>query len=327
MQISSWQSRLQGAVRDPNALLERLELPAAGIPLASRSLDYFPVRVPLDYLGKIRKGDPGDPLLRQVLPFIEEDRDRSGYTRDPLDEQDKLAAPGVLHKYHGRVLLITTAACAIHCRYCFRRHFPYTENNAAKVNWTPALDYIRSDPGITEVILSGGDPLTLTDDKLYSLVAQLVEIRHLKRLRIHSRIPSVLPDRITASLLDILTSHKLDTVIVNHSNHPSEIDTGVEKAFKMIRTAGITMLNQSVLLKDINDDAEVLTRLYERMFSCGVMPYYLHMPDKVAGAAHYDVSLTAAHSIMDELRKKLPGYLVPRLVREIPGAAYKIPIF
>lgn len=326
MQISSWQTQLQGAVRDPSSLLERLELSAADIPLASRSLDTFPVRVPLEYIGKIRKGEPDDPLLRQVLPHIDEDLDWKGYTSDPLGELEKLAVPGVLHKYHGRVLLIATGACAIHCRYCFRRHFPYAENNAAKFEWSPAVDYIHNDPSITEVILSGGDPLTLADDKLYNLVARLGEIRSLTRLRIHSRIPTVLPARITANLLDILASCRLDVVIVSHCNHPNEIDSRVEMAFKMIRATGITLLNQSVLLKGINDNAGTLTRLFEQMFACGVLPYYLHMPDKVAGAGHYDVTLETARSIMEAIRKKLPGYLVPRLVREIPGAPYKIPI-
>ena len=300
-------------------MLERLGLAAGEIPLANRSLDTFPVRVPSHFLGKIRSGDPGDPLLRQVLPFGDEDLDRDGYSTDPLAEQERLAAPGVLHKYHGRVLLIATAACAIHCRYCFRRHFPYGENNSAKAGWTPALDYIGNDTSISEVILSGGDPLTLADGKLEGLIARLTEIRHLKRLRIHTRIPSALPDRITPSLLDILTAGRLDTVLVSHSNHPNEVDAGVETAFKLIRTAGIPMLNQAVLLKGINDDASVLARLFERLFTCGVLPYYLHMPDKVAGTGHYDVELGRAQSIMEELRKKLPGYLVPRLVRELPG--------
>ena len=326
MQISSWQSQLRDTIRDPAVLLERLDIAAVDIPLATRSVASFPVRVPMEYLGKIRKSDPGDPLLRQVLPLIDEDLERAGYTMDPLQEQAKLAAPGVLHKYHGRVLLITTAACAIHCRYCFRRHFPYADNNAAIIDWSPALDYIGNDPGITEVILSGGDPLTLADDKLSNLVTRLGESRHLKRLRIHSRVPSVLPDRITSRLLEILTSCNLDIVLVNHCNHPNEIDARVQNVFNMIRTAGITLLNQSVLLKDINDNAGVLTVLFEQLFSCGVLPYYLHMPDKVAGAGHYDVTLEAARLIMEELRKKLPGYLVPRLVREVPGAPYKIPV-
>jgi len=326
MQISSWQLKLKDSIREPAALLARLELPAEAIPLASRSLETFPVRVPLTFLDKICKGDPEDPLLRQVVPIIDEDLEQPGYTADPLQEQQWLAAPGVLHKYYGRALLITTAACAIHCRYCFRRHFPYTENNAAKINWNPALSYINQTTDITEVILSGGDPLTLADEKLGSLIEQLDKIKQLKRLRIHSRTPSVLPDRFTDSLLGILTSTRLETVIVNHCNHPNEIDSAAETAFDQIRRAGITLLNQSVLLKNINDNAEVLAALYERLFSSGVLPYYLHMPDKVAGAGHYDVTLEAARSVMDELRKQLPGYLVPRLVREIAGAPYKIPV-
>ena len=307
-------------------MLEQLGLSAADVSLASKSLKSFPIRVPLNYLARIRIGDPGDPLLRQVLPVSDEDLDQDGYTRDPLAEQDKLAVPGVLHKYHGRVLLITTGSCAIHCRYCFRRHFPYAENHSAKANWSPAMDYINNDPGITEVILSGGDPLILADNKLNNLVNRLVEINHLKRLRIHTRIPSVLPDRITDSLLGILTTGRLDTVIVSHSNHPNEIDTGVANACNRIKSAGLTLLNQAVLLKGVNDKPSILIELFERLFSCGVLPYYLHMPDKVAGTGHFDVAQETALSIMEELRIKLPGYLVPRLVREIPGAPYKIPV-
>ena len=326
MQISSWQSQLQDSIKEPVVLLEQLELSAAEFSLANHSLATFPVRVPLPYLGKIRSGDPGDPLLRQVLPVSDEDLDKDGYTSDPLAELDRLAVPGVLHKYHGRVLLITTGACAIHCRYCFRRHFPYAENHSAITNWSPAMDYISTDPGITEVILSGGDPLMLADSKLNNLVGRLGEIKHLKRLRIHTRMPSVLPDRITNSLLGILTAARLDTVIVSHSNHPNEIDAGTEAAFNQIRTAGITLLNQAVLLKGINDKPSILAELFERLFTCGVLPYYLHMPDKVAGTGHYDVAQETALSIMEELRKILPGYLVPRLVREMPGAPYKIPV-
>ena len=222
--------------------------------------------------------------------------------------------------------MITSGACAIHCRYCFRRHFPYADNLAAKKNWGPALDYIRGDRSITEVILSGGDPLTLDDDKLNSLIGQLGEIRHLKRLRIHTRMPSALPDRITDPLLGILAATQLNTVLVSHCNHPQEIDHEVTAAFTRIRTAGITLLNQSVLLNGVNDDADALIGLSEQLYAGGVLPYYLHMPDKVAGAGHFDVVPETARSLMDELRRKLPGYLVPRLVREMPGAPYKIPV-
>ena len=326
MQISRWQKELQQSIRDPATLLDRLGLPVADVPLANQSMHAFPIRIPPHYLSNIHKRDPGDPLLRQVLPLADEDQDHAGYSADPLGELQQSAAPGVLHKYHGRVLLITTGACAIHCRYCFRRHFPYAENHIGNSNWDPALDYIRNDHSITEVILSGGDPLMLTDDKLDQLLRQLHEIRHLRRLRIHSRIISVVPSRITNALLDILTRGNLQTVLVNHCNHPNEIDEQVGLALSRIRATGITLLNQSVLLRGVNDDVGVLIALVERLFQYGVLPYYLHVLDKVAGAGHFDVAMTAARSLQEGLRRQLPGYLVPRLVQEFPGAPYKIPV-
>jgi len=317
---------LQQSIRDPVTLLERLELPAAEISIASASLQTFPVRIPPHFLGNIRSRDPGDPLLKQVLPLVAEDQPQPGYSADPLEELRQQAAPGVLHKYHGRVLLITTAACAIHCRYCFRRHFPYADNQTNKNAWGPALDYIRNDHSISEVILSGGDPLMLADDKLDHLLNLLGEIKHLKRLRIHTRVTSVLPSRITDALLEILAATDLLTVLVNHCNHPQEIDALVGMTFDRIRASGITLLNQTVLLKGVNDDAGALTALYERLFHYGVLPYYLHVLDKVAGAGHFEVAIETARSLQETLRRQLPGYLVPRLVQEVPGAPYKIPV-
>ena len=326
MEISRWQSELQQSIRDPAALLDRLGLSVTDIPIASRSVQGFPVRIPPHYLGNIRSSDPGDPLLRQVLPLLAEDQQQPGYSEDPLGELQQQPAPGVLHKYHGRVLLITTGACAIHCRYCFRRHFPYAGNLTGKNTLGPTLDYILNDRSITEVILSGGDPLMLADDKLGELLDLLGGIGHLQRLRIHSRVTSVLPSRITDALLKVLVSTNLPTVIVNHCNHPQEIDDLVGKTFDRIRAAGITLLNQTVLLKGVNDDAFVLTALYEKLFQYGVLPYYLHVLDKVAGAGHFDVAIETASSLQETLRRQLPGYLVPRLVREVPGAPYKIPV-
>lgn len=326
MQISNWQEELKQSLKNPLSLLEQLELSPGDISLAGKTLETFPVRVPLHFFNRIIKQDPDDPLLRQVLPVADEDADLPGYIKDPLGEWDKEMVPGVLHKYQGRVLLITTGVCAIHCRYCFRRHFPYTENNAAKDNWLLALEYIRNDQSITEVILSGGDPLILSDEKLNNLIIQLNEITHLKRLRIHSRMPLVVPSRITTSLLDVLSPKKLKTVLVIHSNHANEIDESVAKVLTRIQTKNITLLNQSVLLKGVNDKTETLVTLSERLFENGVLPYYLHMLDKVAGAGHFNVSIETAQSIMHELRKLLPGYLVPKLVKEMPGEPYKIPI-
>ena len=326
MQISNWQTELQQSIRDPATLLERLGLATADLPLANTSLSTFPIRIPPHFLANIRGGDPGDPLLRQVLPLLAEDRQQPGYCTDPLEELKKQTAPGVLHKYHGRVLLITTGACAIHCRYCFRRHFPYAENHTAKNAWGPALDYIRNDPSITEVILSGGDPLMLADDRLDHLLNLLGEIGHLKRLRIHTRIASVLPSRITDRLLEILAATAIRTVLVNHCNHPQEIDELVGMTFDRIRACGITLLNQTVLLHGVNDDASVLTALSERLLQYGVLPYYLHVLDKVAGAGHFEVAMETARSLQENMRRQLPGYLVPRLVQEVVGAPYKIPV-
>lgn len=326
MQISSWQTELQQSITDPASLLKALELSPAQIPLAGRSLESFPLKVPWQYLAKIRKQDPLDPLLRQVIPLSDEDLDHQGYTADPLYERENQAVPGVLHKYYGRVLLIATGACAIHCRYCFRRQFPYQNNNSAGKNWSAALEYIRQDQTISEVILSGGDPLTLADGKLSDLITGLSGIEHVSRLRIHTRIPVVIPSRLTSELLDKLTETRLTTVIVIHCNHPGEIDGAVEESLNRIKDRGITLLNQSVLLKGVNDSVATLVELNKMLFECGVLPYYMHMLDHVAGSGHFEVPTETAHTLMHELRKLLPGYLVPRLVREVPGKPYKIPV-
>jgi len=313
-------------VREPARLIELLKLTGSGLQLPEKSLQEFPLKVPPGFIDRMQKNNPDDPLLRQVLPLALEDDDHPGFTRDPVGELARHPAPGLLQKYNGRALLITTGACAVHCRYCFRRHFPYGDENASTAHWKKALESLAQDSSINEIILSGGDPLVLADDKLFDLVHRLQVIPHLKRLRIHSRIPVVLPERITEELISGLSTSRLKPVLVIHCNHPNEINNQVTAVLTRIRRAGIVVLNQSVLLQGVNDHWEPLATLSERLFDYGVLPYYLHMLDPVAGAAHFHVSMESASAIMEGLHIHLPGYLVPRLVREQAGAPYKIPI-
>jgi L-lysine 2,3-aminomutase len=271
----------------------------------------------------MRPGDVEDPLLRQVLPLGDEMEPRAGFTADPLAESTCGPVPGVLHKYQGRALLVTTGACAIHCRYCFRRHFAYDALPRGRRWWDQALDYLRDDAGIAEVLLSGGDPLTLPDAQLAALAADLATVPHLRRLRVHTRLPVVLPSRVDGQLLTWLTASRLAPVVVIHANHPAEISPAVSAACSRLREAGITVLNQSVLLAGVNDRVEVLQELSEALFAGGVLPYYLHLLDRVAGAGHFLVSDERALELHAALATRLPGYLVPRLVREEPGKAGK----
>ena len=326
MQQSKWRTILQKSTRDPQALLAELGMAAGRVRMSQTATDKFPLRVPGGFLARIRPGDIHDPLLRQVLPLAEEDETTAGYSSDPLREHTSQPVPGLLHKYHGRALLIVTGACAIHCRYCFRRHFPYADSNASPEQWKLALDYLREDVSITEIILSGGDPLTVANNKLQPLLVELSALLHIKRLRIHTRVPVVLPERIDDDLISIITGTRLQPVMVIHANHHREIDDKVTCAVAKLRDGRIILMNQSVLLKDINDSAAILQELSEKLFSIGVIPYYLHMLDPVQGAAHFAVTRTRALEIMDQLRAKLPGYLVPRLVMEVPGHTNKVPI-
>lgn len=325
-QTSDWHKALSQAIRDPAELLERLALPQELLPAARQAAARFPLRVPLGYVARMEAGNPADPLLRQVLPLGEELLTARDYSHDPVGDQAAMPIPGLLHKYHGRVLLITTAACGVHCRYCFRRHFPYAEARAATDDWQAALDYIARDKTIHEVILSGGDPLSQSDQRLARLVAQLAAIPHLKRLRLHTRQVIVLPERVNTALLSWLADCRLQTVIVVHCNHPNEIDTGVAAALQRLTTTQTTLLNQAVLLRGVNDEVEALVGLSERLFENRVLPYYLHQLDRVQGARHFEVSDSRAVELLQQLRQRLPGFLVPRLVRERSGAASKIPV-
>lgn len=324
--LRPWQEQLADLVTDPQELLALLGLDAVQLDLAPEALCDFPLRVPRPYISRMRRGDPADPLLLQVLPLGAELLEVPGYSADPLQEQDANAVPGLLHKYAGRVLLITTQSCAIHCRYCFRRHFPYADNRPGRAQWQEALDYIAADPSIVEVILSGGDPLATSNTYLGWLLGELGRIPHLRRLRLHTRLPLMLPDRIDRGLLELLAAWQGQVVLVLHANHAQEFDAEVDAALGRLRAGGVQLLNQSVLLKGINDSADVLCELSERLFAGGVLPYYLHQLDKVAGAAHFAVPDARALQLMDELRSRLPGYLLPRLVRETAGDSAKMPL-
>lgn len=321
-----WQTALAEAVRSPAELIELLELPRSLADELPGALRTFPLRVPRGYVARMRKGDVDDPLLRQVLPLATEDAAPADFMLDPVGDLAAMAAPGLLHKYHGRALLVTTGACGVHCRYCFRRHFPYGDANPAADHWQEALTHIARDTDITELILSGGDPLSLPDARLAELAARVTTLPHVRRLRIHTRMPIVLPERVDEQLTTWLGDLPLQKVVVVHANHANELDAATMASLQRLRACGATVLNQSVLLRGVNDSAAALTELSEALFAAGVLPYYLHLLDRVQGAAHFEVPEQEARTIMETLRDRLPGYLVPRLVREIAGAGSKQPI-
>jgi EF-P beta-lysylation protein EpmB len=323
---SHWRESLASAVTDPAELCAILELDASLVAPAIEAARGFALRVPRGFVNRMRRGDPNDPLLLQVLPLGAELAQAAQFTTDPVGDLASRAAAGVLHKYHGRALLIATGACAVHCRYCFRRHFPYSEESALHQGWRGALDHIRADASVTEVILSGGDPLSLSDRRLAQLTHALQSIPHVRRLRIHTRYPIVLPERIDASFLAWFDSVTLQKVVVIHANHAQEIDAVVAHACRRLARAGATVLNQSVLLAGVNDSIETLAELSEALFAMNVLPYYLHVLDKVQGAAHFDIDEARALALHAGLSARVPGYLVPRLVREIPGESAKTPV-
>lgn len=327
MSPNTWQRELARAITKPDELLAELQLDPALLRGARAGAATFALRVTPSFLARMRRGDANDPLLRQVLPLDSELNGTADYVSDPLQEREYTLAPNLLKKYTGRALLITTQACAIHCRYCFRREFPYAEQQeeAGAARWSAALSAIAADGSIEEVILSGGDPLSLSDARLQSLTDAIQSVEHVRRLRIHTRQPIVLPSRVDEGLLQWMRSLKLPTVMVVHSNHANEIDDEVRAALARLRGAGLTLLNQSVLLRGVNDDADTLADLSRTLFDAGVTPYYLHLPDRVRGTAHFDVPEPEAQRLIAALTSRLSGYLVPRLVREVPGAASKIP--
>lgn len=314
----AWQRALRDAIVRPADLLAALDLDPALPQLDFERLRAFPLRVPRGFVRRMRKGDPLDPLFLQVWPRPAEGVAVEGFGPDAVGDL-AVEADGVLHKYDGRVLLIATGACAVHCRYCFRRHFPYGDALAARDRWRPSLARIADDASISEVILSGGDPLSLSDERLADLLEGLQEIPHVRRLRIHTRQPVVLPERVDAGLLRLLAGTRFDKALVLHANHANELDETVAEACLGLRSAGFVLLNQAVLLRGVNDSTSALEGLHERLFSMGVLPYYLHLLDRVDGTAHFEVEEGRARELMKELTARSSGYLVPRLAREVPG--------
>jgi EF-P beta-lysylation protein EpmB len=321
-----WQTELKRAISDPAELLRCLNLDNALLPAAQRAAQLFPLRVPEGFIARMKPGDVHDPLLRQVLPLDAECNAVPGFAADPVGDLNAMPVPGLLHKYHGRVLLIATGACAVHCRYCFRRHFPYGNAPALRDSGRAALAYIAADSSITEVILSGGDPLSLKDDRLKELLSRIEAIAHVQRLRIHTRLPVVLPSRVDDALLTWLQAGRLKKIVVIHANHANEIDRAVVGALDRLAKRGTTLLNQSVLLRGVNDSVGALCSLSESLFAAGVLPYYLHLLDKVQGAGHFEVSVQYAAKLVEAMNNQLAGYLVPRLVVEHAGASSKTPL-
>ncbi|MYM64256.1 EF-P beta-lysylation protein EpmB [Pseudomaricurvus sp. HS19] len=319
----SWQEAMIQAVREPRQLLEYLQLPMELLPAAEAATSHFGLRVPKPFLERIRKGDLNDPLLRQILPLEAELHSADGYSADPLQELGSNPQQGLIHKYRGRALLVVAPHCAVNCRYCFRRHFPYADNNPGRAQWQATLDYLREDDSLQEVIFSGGDPMASGDRQLQWLVEQLCQIPHLQRLRVHTRLPVVIPQRITDDALRWLSGHRLQTVLVIHSNHANELDPAVGDALARLRHAGVTLLNQAVLLRGVNDTLASQKSLSERLFQLGVLPYYLHQLDRVDGAAHFEVSDTEALELHRQMQACMSGYLVPKLAREEPGQPNK----
>ncbi|MBE0505706.1 MAG: EF-P beta-lysylation protein EpmB [Marinospirillum sp.] len=325
-----WSETLKRAVRDPLELCRLLNINPEQLPGGTSGLQQghqlFRTLVPHPFINLMQRGNPQDPLLLQVLPLAQENLPQAGFVADPLQEHQSNPLPGLIHKYQSRVLLTSSGACAINCRYCFRRHFPYAENSLSQQATSAILDYLQHHPKVNEVILSGGDPLATPDLRLADKIQQLQQLPQLKRLRIHTRLPVVLPSRITDELLQTLASTHLKVILVLHINHPQEVGTELCEALQRLRRTEITLLNQSVLLRGINDQAEILAQLSETLFEQGVMPYYLHAFDPVAGAAHFAVDDQQARQIYAGLLTLLPGYLVPKLVREYPDQPAKTPL-
>jgi len=320
---ADWQIELSQCITDMASLIEFLDLPADWVKKNTLAQSVFQLKVPRPYLNRINKQDPNDPLLLQILPLSQELIDTKGYTQDPLAEKQYNPIPGVLHKYTSRILVTTAGACSINCRYCFRRHFPY-ENNAVNTDhWDHIKKYLHQHPHVNEVILSGGDPLLLKDSQILNIYQSISQVPSIKRIRIHTRLPIAIPQRITDKLVAAVTSCDVKPIIVIHCNHPQEIDNDVAQALNLLYQAGICVLNQTVLLKGINDHSQTLVGLSEKLFECNVMPYYLHALDKVQNTSHFDIPISQAQSIHGQLKAILPGFLVPKLVKEDPHQSNK----
>ncbi|NOI83439.1 EF-P beta-lysylation protein EpmB [Vibrio tubiashii] len=321
----NWLKQLANGISDPAKLLEQLEIDPKPWQDGFAARKLFAQRVPQSFVDRMEKGNPYDPLLRQVLPLSEEFEVHPGYSNDPLEEQNN-AIPGLLHKYRNRALMIVKGGCAVNCRYCFRRHFPYDENKGSKSVWQQSLEYVTQHPEINEIILSGGDPLMAKDEELLWLIDHIADIKHIKRLRIHSRLPVVIPDRITQALIQMLGETRLQVVLVTHINHAQEINQELRDRLSHLKQAGVTLLNQGVMLKGVNDSVEFQVDLSNALFDAGILPYYIHVLDKVQGAAHFYISDQEAKAIMAGLMERVSGYLVPKLTREIGGRTSKTPL-
>ncbi|WP_251359227.1 EF-P beta-lysylation protein EpmB [Kangiella sp. TOML190] len=321
-QDHEWKKLLSNAIESPVELLKLLDLAPQQLPNAIDIQQKFPQKVPLPFIARMEKANPKDPLLRQVLPLAQENQATEGFSANPLEEKPQ-SIPGLLHKYQSRVLFMLATHCAINCRYCFRREFPYAENRASREDWRRLKDYIATDPKINEVIISGGDPLAVSDKYLFDFISFIESIPQIKRLRIHTRLPVVIPQRITQSLVSRFEQSPLQLVMVVHINHANEIDDNVKNAMTTLKKAGVHLLNQSVLLRGVNDSAKTLTELSERLFDAQIQPYYLHLLDKVSGSSHFDVSQSEALQLLAQLQKQVAGFLVPKLVREEAGKPNK----
>jgi len=318
-QTPVWQKALAEAYTRPEELFQYLELDEKQLPAAVESARQFPLRVPHSYAELMEKGNAHDPLLLQVLPQEEELIAHPGYTPDPVGDLTHQDLPGLLHKYQGRALIISSESCGVNCRFCFRRHFPYSHTSLNGLNQQPILDYLKRSDDIHEIILSGGDPLVLSDRKLQQFSLKLGQIKHLKRLRIHTRLPVVIPQRITSSLIEWLSNSLLKPILVLHINHPRELSPELKTALRSLHQEGIALFSQTVLLKGVNDHPDTLAELFENLFTEGVQPYYLHLLDRVQGAAHFDLPHATASTIYHTLRSLLPGYMIPKMVQEISG--------
>lgn len=316
---TDWQQELSQAITSLPQLLEFLQLAETQLTISAEAILDFPLRAPLPYLQRIEKGNPADPLLRQILPVQDELLVTPRFSSDPLQESEFNPLPGLIHKYRSRVLLIVSPACAVNCRYCFRRNFPYAENSQGKKQWRDVLEYVQANNSINEVIFSGGDPLAANDQLLSWLSTEIAHIPHIKRLRVHTRLPVMIPSRVNQALLDWLCGTRLKPVVVLHTNHANEIDGAVAEAVAQLKSHGIEVLNQTVLLCGVNDSVDAQVNLSEKLFDTGILPYYLHLLDPVQGAAHFLVDDSEALQIYRGMQAQLPGFLVPKLVREEPG--------
>lgn len=321
-QYGSWQEQLSQSKLTTAELLARLKLESH--PLAtSQAEQLFELRVPPAYIDKIAINTPDDPLLLQIMPQSAEFNKVDGFSDSPLEEERFSPVKGLIHKYANRVLLMASSSCAINCRYCFRRAFPYEEHRQAKQDWQAAFAYIKAHENLDEVILSGGDPLTLNNAYLSWLLKEIDSIAHIKRIRIHTRMLLSIPERIDEALLSTIESLAKQVILVTHCNHPNELGPELKNSLTALKKAGVTLLNQSVLLKHINDSADTLKSLSLALFDLGILPYYLFLFDRINGAAHFEVNEADSLDIYQQLLTKLPGYLVPRLSQEIPGEHYK----